>query len=240
MIKYDGGNFFGWQLQIGRRTIQGVLEEALKSLLKSDVRIPIHGSGRTDSGVHSWGQVAHADLDLSFNIINLKKALNSKLPNDCEIISVIKIDKNFHSRFDAKYRFYRYQCNIQDLSSLLYRNQCWVLKSLDITKLNDVAKIIIGKHDFLSFSKFRKEIKNTICIISESKWHKENQFIIYDIKGNRFLHHMVRYLVGSMIAVSEGKISIPEFMNLLNNPRKEVRIFKAPPEGLILKKVLYE
>ena len=116
----------------------------------------------------------------------------------------------------------------------MYRNQCWIINNIDIVILNELASNLIGNHDFLSFSKYRKELKNTCCEIFESKWLVENNMIIFKISGNRFLHHMVRYLVGSMVGVCQGRMSNKEFKLLLNNPKKDVRILKAPPQGLFL------
>jgi tRNA pseudouridine38-40 synthase len=103
-----------------------------------------------------------------------------------------------------------------------------------------LASQIVGDHDFLSFSKFREDMKNTRCLIYKSEWKSEGKMVIFRIVGNRFLHHMVRYLVGSMVAVNNERFSKDEFLSLLRNPQKDVRIFKAPAQGLILEKVEYE
>ena len=238
VIQYDGSKFFGWQLQKEKRTIQGVLEGSLKKILKSKTRIPIHGAGRTDTGVHAWGQVAHSDIDINFKSDKLINAFNANLPVDCRILSITRISNHFHSRFDASYRDYRYQ--LYTGNSLLFRNQCWIKTRLNLEKLNTLSRMFIGQYDFLSFSKFSIEKKNTLCTIYESKWYLENGMTIYKIRGNRFLHHMVRYLVGSMIAVIEEKFTTSNLLDLLNRPSKRVKIFKAPPQGLILESVIYE
>ena len=113
-------------------------------------------------------------------------------------------------------------------------------KSTDIKLLNQLARKLIGKHDFLSFSKSNKDIDNTFCVIYRSQWFENDNMVTFKICGNRFLHHMVRYLVGTMIAVTNRKISIKEFEDLLNNPRKDVSIHIAPPQGLILMGIDYE
>ena len=238
LIKYDGEKFFGWQIQKDKRTVQGVIESALSLVFKVKSRVIVHGAGRTDSGVHAYQQVAHFDFMTKLNEISLKNAINSKLEIDCRIISVKIVNNNFHARFSALRREYLYQCYTGD--SILYRNQSWFLKKVKISCLNNLAKKIIGTHDFLSFSKYNPKISSTKCIIYDSKWILNEDMVIFSIVSNRFLHHMIRYLVGTMIAVSEDRISKRSFNFLLANPRKSVRIFKAPPQGLILNRIDYE
>lgn len=238
IFQYDGANFSGWQLQKNKRTVQGVIESAFKKILKSNTRIPVYGSGRTDTGVHAWGQVVHVDLKIDLNSKNLINAINANIPNDVELLNLTKVDDDFHSRFDATKRLYRYQCFTG--RSLLYRNQCWEVNDLNVPKLNSLAFNVIGEHDFLSFSKFDKLKLNTFCKVLLSKWKKKGDIIYYEIMGNRFLHHMVRYIVGSMVAVNDNKLSKSDFLKLIRKPQKKVRIYKAPPQGLILKKVFYD
>ena len=237
-IQYDGAKFFGWQLQKNKRTVQGVIEEALKLILKSNSRIPVHGSGRTDKGVHAWGQVAHADMDIKMGVQSMVKATNGNLSNDIEILDIIRVENQFHARFNATKRCYRYQ--FYSGKSLLFNNQTWHMKSLNLELLNTLSIFVLGEHNFLSFSKFNKEKINTFCTIFTSSWKVENNITYYKIEGNRFLHHMVRYLVGTMLAVNNGNISIEDFKRLISYPSKNVHIFKAPPKGLILEKVFYD
>ena len=238
IIQYDGTKFFGWQLQKNKRTIQGVLEETIKLILKSDSRIPVYGSGRTDTGVHALGQVAHVDMNIKMNSESMMRALNGNLPKDIQILNFIRVNNDFHSRFNATKRCYIYQ--LYTGKSLLFNNQSWHIKSLDLKLLNILSTFIIGEHDFLSFSKFNKDKINTSCIIYTSFWEIENDIVYFKIEGNRFLHHMVRYLVGTMTAVNTKKIAIEEFKVLLNEPKKISRVLKAPSRGLILKEVFYE
>ena len=200
-------------------------------------RIIVNGAGRTDSGVHAQGQVAHFDFDTKLKAENIKNALNANLPKDCKIIDLFKTERDFHSRFDAKIRFYKYQCYTGE--SILFRNQCWIINKVDIQLLNHLASQLIGTHDFLSFCKYREDVKETKCTIFVSKWLIDKNMIIFKISANRFLHHMIRYLVGTMVAVCESRLTEIDFQLLLNSPKKNVRIFKAPPQGLILSRVSY-
>ena len=238
LITYDGTNYQGWQIQKDGRTVQGIIENAFGDLSGSDGIIRLNGSGRTDAGVHALGQVAHVDFKTNLNIQVLKNALNARLPEDCRIISIEQVNKNFHSRYDAKKRYYIYQC--REGGSILFRNQCWIINNIDILFLNELASYLVGCHDFLSFCKYREEMENTYCEIFESKWLVENNMIIFKISANRFLHHMIRYLVGTMVGVNQGRLSAKEFKLLLDNPKKNVQILKAPPQGLFLEKIDYE
>ncbi len=237
-LQYDGSSFSGWQLQKNRNTVQGEIENALKIISKSKKRIAVHGAGRTDSGVHAYGQVAHFDLDTNLKSPDLCKAINSNISQNCRIMSLEKVDSAFESRFDAIKRRYRYQVYLG--SSLLYRNQAWLINGINTNTLEKLSEMIIGEYDFLSFSKYRPEQKNTNSIVYESVWKKKDKMLTYEILGNRFLHHMVRYLVGTMVQVSRGLYSKEKFSSLLHEPRKNVQIHRAPANGLILLKVEYD
>ncbi len=237
-LEYDGSYFSGWQLQKDKVTVQGLLEKIFQKISKTSSRVIVHGSGRTDSGVHAFGQVAHVDLDIKLDNQKIKDALNGSLPWYCRISEVLKISSNFNARFDATSREYFYQCYTG--KSLLYHNQSWLLKNLDINFLNKLAENLKGKLDFLSFSKFRKELKNTECFIYSAFWTQEKEMYVFHIKANRFLHHMIRYIVGSMVGVCQNRMSEKDFLLLLNKPRKNVIIIKAPAQGLFLNKVNYD
>ena len=236
-IQFDGANYFGWQMQSHKRTIQSEIETALVPL-NNNSRVKVVGAGRTDTGVHAVGQVAHFDLKTSIKTIQLKKALNARLPRDIRIINVTETNDEFHARFSAKRRYYRYQCYLTN--NILFKNQSWFVGEIDESILNVFAKNVKGTHNFLSFSKLNKKLDNTMCNIYETEWNKSENMLIFNVCGNRFLHHMVRYLVGTMVAGAQGKVSLDYFKELLNNPQKNVKIFKAPPEGLILAGIDYD
>ncbi len=238
IIQYDGSSFSGWQLQKNSNTVQGEIENALKIISGSKNRIPVYGAGRTDSGVHAYGQVAHFDLKTNLRSSDLCNAINSNTSEDCRIMSIKKVRSDFESRFDAIKRRYRYQIYLG--KSLLYRNQAWLINGINKNVLKELSELIIGEHNFLSFSKYRPEQKNTNSIIYESVWKKKDNMLIYDISGNRFLHHMVRYLVGTMVQISRGLYPNDKLSSLLHKPKKNVQIHRAPANGLILLKVEYD
>ena len=236
-IQYDGANYFGWQMQSQQRTIQAEIEDALAPL-NTDKRVKVTAAGRTDTGVHALGQAAHFDLNTNLKPVQLLKALNARLPHDIRIMEVALKGDEFHARFSAIKRYYSYQCYFGD--NLLYRNQSWFINEIDKSTLRMFSQKIMGEHDFLSFSKLNKQLDNTKCNIYQSEWIENDNMLIFNVCGNRFLHHMVRYLVGTMVAGAQGKISLDYFEDLLNNPQKNVKIFKAPPEGLILIGIDYD
>ncbi len=237
VLQYDGSYFFGWQLQAEKRTVQGELEGALHPLGAGE-RIKVIGAGRTDTGVHAFGQVAHFDLDTTHSLVDIKNALNARTHEAIDILSVEKVSEDFHARFSAKVRHYIYQ--IFTGTSLLYRNQAWPVQTIDVDYLQSLTSPILGTHDFLSFSKFNPELGNTNCTIYDARWMMEKSMVTFHIRANRFLHHMVRYLVGTMIAVTQEKVAENDFVSLVNLPRRDVHIFKAPPNGLILNQVSYD
>ena len=236
-IQYDGLDFSGFQSQKNLNTIQDKIEYSL-SFLNENNLIRLSGASRTDSGVHALGQVAHFDLDTDLSLNDIKRAINARLPVEIRIIDIIEVDNQFHSRFDAIKKEYLYQCCLTD-NPLLAKNH-FIVKKINFEILKDLETELLGKHDFLSFSKFDIEKKNTICEIFKSKWTLEDDKLFYIIEGDRFLHHMVRYLVGTMIGYMEKKISTQEFLSLLANPRKDAKLLKAPANGLILNKIFYE
>lgn len=237
-IQYDGSNYSGFQSQKNNSAIQNKIESSI-SMLNDKNFVKVNGASRTDSGVHALGQVAHFDLSTSLSDNDLKKAINARLEKTIRISKLEKVSNDFHSRFDAHSKEYNYFCILDE--NPLSINHHYFVSNLNIVSLKDISHFIIGKHNFLSFSKFSNK-ENNKCSIFKSEWilDKTNKKLLYIIRGDRFLHHMVRYLVGTMIAVAQNKISSEDFKNLLVDPRKDAKIFKSPAKGLILKEIFYE
>lgn len=237
-IQYDGSNFSGFQSQKDKSGIQNKIESSI-AILNNENFVKLYGASRTDSGVHALGQVAHFDLNTSLSENDIRKAINARLEKEIRISDIKIVDKDFHSRFDAKGKEYNYHCTLDE--NPLSVNNHFFVKNVNIDILNSVSKLIIGEHDFLSFSKFSNK-KNNRCVIFTSEWilDKSNQKLLYIIRGNRFLHHMVRYLVGTMIATAQNKMTEKEFERLVIVPQKDAKIYKSPAKGLILKEIFYE
>ena len=237
-IQYDGTEYSGWQIQKDQKTVQGVLRECVEKITSQD-NINIIGSGRTDSGVHSLGQVMNMKIDTNMNEINILKSMNSNLPNNIRVIKSKVVDNNFNSRFSATTREYIYQIrNKTNPFNYKYYWQYPYSYSLEI--LNECADIIMRKNNFYNFCKHSSDIDNYNCDIFNSLWIKENDILKYKVSANRFLHHMVRMLVGTMLEVSRNKLTIKDFINLFNHDADKKNILTAPSKGLYLLKVSYE
>ena len=238
LIQYDGSNYHGWQVQPNESTIQGTIEMALQKVMGT--QISIMGSGRTDTGVHAHGQVAHFDiLETAIPVHNIGKVINQYLPEDIMVIASQSVVDDFHSRFMANQREYRYNLNTN--YDILRRKSHWYVRfPLEFSKLATLSTMIIGSHDFSSFCYAGTETENMVCDIFDAKWlNNADGSLRFHIKADRFLHHMVRMLTGSMIEVARGKWSIDTFIHLLNNPDRQNHAVTAPPTGLTLVKVSY-
>ncbi len=237
-IEYDGTNYVGWQIQPNGISIQGEIERGLKELNKGK-RVSLVGSGRTDSGVHALGQVAHFDLTTNHSPGVIKKAINAKTSRDILIHNCSIVDDDFHARFQARRRTYCY--NIMRKPSAIFRDFAWLPElEFDEEILHKCAELLIGVHDFSSLCKKSTEAKSKICEIYNSSWNNNGKMLIYTIVGNRFLHSMVRMIVGSMMLVARGKkYKIEDFKNLIKNEKVDFLVFTAPAKGLYLNKVEY-
>ncbi len=238
LVQYDGSAYHGWQIQKDPETIQGHLERALYKVLGQ--KIGLVGSGRTDSGVHARGQVAHFEVgDCGIPVGNLWMALNRELPDDIRLMASTEVIDQFHSRFAANRRDYLYQ--IARRPNVLLRHTQWYVRyPLDESKLEDLSNLILGKHDFSSFCYAGTETENMFCTIISSNWDAHEPGTLYfRISGDRFLHHMVRMLVGSMIEVARGKWDMDHFADLLNRPNRKSHTITAPANGLVLMQVGY-
>ena len=240
-LQYDGSYLMGWQLQPRGRTVQGELEDALKKI--TGKRYPVLGSGRTDSGVHATGQVASVALPPRWDIPELHRGLNALLPSDIWVEAVELVPDHFHPRFHAVARSYRYQVGlVPESASPFHRPWCWPLsREVDVDLLQEGAGLLMGEHSFRAFSKAGQEHRGDLCSVSAARWVDWiGRGIAFQITANRFLHHMVRYLVGTMMDVGLGRRPLTEMEKLLSGAGDGlVTSPPAPPEGLFLSKVTY-
>lgn len=237
-ITYDGTSFFGWQIQKDTRTIQGIIEKELKYIFKVN-DINLIGSGRTDSGVHANAQVANFFVETTMSELQIQNALNSKLPKDIFINNCHIINQTFNSRFSAVKREYIYY--ITSSYSPINRMYSWHYKRpLEKKKLIKCADLLIGENDYSLFSKASSETKNKICVVSYSKWTFDGKYYEYNIRGNRFLQHMVRLLVGTMVEVARDRLTIENFQDILKCKKNKITAVRAPSSGLFLNRIYYE
>lgn len=239
IIEYDGTNYSGWQIQNNAITIQGILQEAIKDLTKEEIKLI--GSGRTDGRVHAIGQVANFVTNSSIPGQKYKYALKSLLPDDITIMGSEEVDINFHSRFDAIGKRYKYLVYNEELPRALYRNYtCHVPYEIDLNEMILASKEFIGTYDFQAFMATNSEVNSTIRTINNIEIEKKDDLIEFIIEGNSFLRNMVRIIVGTLLYVGLGKIKKEDVKKIILDGKRENAGPTAPPQGLYLEKVFYK
>ena len=236
IIQYDGTNYSGWQIQKNSQSIQQKITESIEVILKE--KINLIGSGRTDSGVHAIGQVANFRTETEINIYRFKHSLNSILPSDILVSEMEEAEFDFHARFDAKKRTYLYL--ITPTRSPFYKNYSYFYpRNIDLEKLNSLIYIFLGEKDFTSFSRKNTEIKNKNCNVYKAFWRKKGELFLFSIQASRYLHGMVRTIVGTLLNAQDQ--NYPEtFINEIFNSQNREDAFEAvPAKGLFLYKVEY-
>ena len=238
-LHYDGAGFFGWQVQPGVRTVQAELEAALSRLRNSPTTVI--AAGRTDRGVHATGQVVSALMPQKWTAADLHRALNAVLPDDIWISSVEDAEPDFHARYDATARSYVYRVGTTAASaSPFHRRHCWPLGvSLPIDVLNDAARRFVGRHSFKAFAKAGQEERGDMCTVEKAEWRALPDGVEFHVTADRFLHHMVRYMVGTMVDVARERRPISDIDELLSGNSALETSPPAPPEGLFLSHVSY-
>ncbi|MFQ6674268.1 MAG: tRNA pseudouridine(38-40) synthase TruA [Fidelibacterota bacterium] len=237
ILEYDGTDFSGWQRQRGQRTVQGELEKALGTLSGGRM-VRIHGAGRTDAGVHARGQVANFLLEENWDPVELRNAINGNVGEDILVHRCRAVSDDFHARYSAKRRRYGYYCRVG--KSVIDRMYVWnVPHDISMNRLRLCARRIVGDKDFTSFCKFSPGLHSRRCTVYQSKWIKRGDFVSFVIEANRFLQHMVRYLVGTMMEAAKGKFTDREFSAMLEAEDREAKVFKAPARALFLEDVIY-
>ncbi len=238
-VHYDGSAFHGWQVQPSQRTVQGDLETALSRL--ANRTCPVLGSGRTDTGVHATGQVACADLPMGWTAKKLLRSLNSILPNDIWIASAEVTRPDFHPRYDAVRRTYRYEVGLDPSArSPFHRRWCWPMtEHVDRDLLDRAANAVVGDHSFRAFSKAGQPERGDRCRVAAATWSETPLGLRFTVTADRYLHHMVRYLVGTMIDVGRGRRPLDDMARLMATEPEITTSPPAPPEGLFLHQVEY-
>ncbi len=232
-IEYDGTDFFGWQIQPNRRTVQGEIEGALRQIMNEEVRIT--GASRTDQGVHATGQVANFTTMLDLEPQRLKKAINSLTGNDVYIRKIELVPEEFHSRYSAQAKVYQYHV-IFEPSPISIRYNWFVRFKLDINEMKGVVPHFLHEHDFGSFS--AEDLReNRFCRIDQMTLTVTDSRVIIKIVANRFLRKMVRGIVGFMCDVGRGRFSATDVRDVFEGRTKN--LYFAPPQGLFLVEVKY-
>ena len=236
LIEYDGTDFRGWQRQPEARTVAGTLEETLFPLVGHEVRLV--GAGRTDSGVHALGQVANFLTDSPRPEGEILRAVNATLPPDVTVRALKEVPAEFHARYGAVSRRYRYAVSLRRRS--VGRAHCWEVASVAaVQKMKIAATMLLGTHDFGSFCASPGDDGSLECTVLRSDWVSSPGFLLFDIEADRFLHRMVRSLVGSMVEVGCGRMEMDRFSALLRQRARESAGPTAPARGLTLLAVRY-
>lgn len=236
LIQYDGTDYAGWQYQENAPTIQHEIYKTLKILLNEEVNLI--GSGRTDAGVHALEQVANFKSQQEIDIYKFNYSLNSILPKDISVIDIQKTHERFHSRFDAKKRSYLYLIS-KNKSPFYERYSYSYFKELNCDKLNSISKTFLGEHDFTSFCKRNTETENKICTVYNARWKESKGMIFFIIEADRFLHGMVRTIVGTLLHSIKNNLDESFIRDVLMSKNREIAGESVPTKGLFLYKVKY-
>jgi tRNA pseudouridine38-40 synthase len=234
VIEYDGSEYCGWQRQEGDPTIQEAVETALRELFREE--IPLIGAGRTDAGVHARGQVANFHVRSTLGCGQIARGLNALLDDDIVVLECEEVPGAFHSRFDAVARRYTY--TIATLPTALERGRVWYLRyALDPGLMRDAAGSLTGRHDYSSYCRSGSDVRHHVCDVREAVWTATRGRLRFSITADRFLYGMVRSLVGTMVDVGRGFISVPEFRAILDGRDRSLAGPSAPATGLVLEEV---
>ena len=237
-IEYEGTNYGGWQSQDSIVTIQETIENALKTLTKEEIKL--NGSGRTDAKVHALGQVANFKTMSNIPGERYKYALRHLLPEDIVIVESEEVNMDFHARFSAKKKRYRYRVYNGERPKALYRNFSYhVPYPIDMDKMIRASKDLIGTHDFICFMASKSVVKSTIRTIYSIDISKENDIIEFVIEGNSFLRNMIRIIVGTLLTIGLGRLDENAIPDIINGKDREKAGRTAPAQGLFLEKVYY-
>lgn len=235
-IAFNGKNYHGWQIQPDAASVQQTLEETLSTLLRK--KIDIVGAGRTDAGVHAKQLFAHFDFAEAIDKKELCYKLNSFLPKDIVVKSIVPVKEDAHARFHALSRTYEYHiCLEKDPFATDFSYQLHQVP--DLEKMNEAAKILLNYNDFQSFSKSKTDVKTYHCIITFAEWKLTNKKLVFTITADRFLRNMVRAIVGTLLEIGLGKRDINDLHRIIQSKNRSEAGTSAPAEGLFLTRVEY-
>ena len=237
-IEYDGTNYHGWQIQPNAITIQAAIQDALAKITKA--RTQIIGAGRTDTGVHAAGQVANFHTHSQMPLISFQKALNATLPRDIVIIDTEEVSPDFHARFSAASRTYRYTILNRAYPSALLRNNTYFFpEPIDVQAANTICQSLVGVRDFSSFQRSGSERINPICEIYECRCWQEQDLVYFEIEADSFLRGMVRAIVGTVLKLHDKEAGVNQLCGVLNARNRSVAGTSVPSHGLSLLRVKY-
>lgn len=237
-LEYDGTKFNGWQKQAEQRTVEGELEKAIRRTTGEEIKLI--ASGRTDRGVHAYGQVANFLTDSTIPGNRFVYAINDRLPDDISVKLSEEVNRGFHSRFSAHRKTYRYVILNEDIRSPIYRNHAYQVKhELDFKSMKKAIHHFVGRQDYSSFVTYRSNKEKNIRTVYDTRLEKKGNFIEFEIEGNGFLHNMVRIIAGTLVEIGHGRRSPESIPELIKYKDRNKAGHTAPAEGLYLLKVFY-
>lgn len=235
-IAYNGKNYHGWQIQPDAVSVQEVLERVLSTVLRTEIKVV--GAGRTDTGVHAKQLFAHFDLPKLKTLKNVPFKLNSLLPEDISVRRVFEVGESVHARFDAIEREYEYLITlVKDPFQTQFSYE--IRKTPNIDLMNEAANLLLSYKDFQCFSKNKTGVKTYHCDVRRAEWIRKGDQLIFTIGADRFLRNMVRAIVGTLLEIGLGKITISDFHNIIKSKDRSNAKTSAPAHGLYLTKVTY-
>ena len=253
-LAYDGTRFVGWQRQADGESIQGLLENALARF--EGVPVTVHGAGRTDAGVHALGQVASASVTFTHPAATIVRALNAQLPEDIRVVDIADAAPDFHARFSARSKTYRYQIRAGTVGDPFTRAFVWQLpEALNVAAMTDAAAALVGRHDFAVFQSAGTEVASTVRTIFRSEFstaepserpdgfersERVERLLVYEVAADGFLRHMVRAIVGTLVEIGRGWRSAESMAQLIEQGTRAQAGATAPPHGLFLISVDYD
>lgn len=235
-LSYNGKNYHGWQIQPKVDTVQGKLQQAIQKITRQNIQVV--GAGRTDTGVHALQMFAHFDIAAEIDL-NFTYRLNAILPNDIVIHAITEENTEKHARFDASKRSYKYQIWLGRNPFLLDFSWQFYMKSLDLKQMNEAAALLLSYTDFECFSKVKTEVHTFNCNVTKAVWKQEGALLTFYISSNRFLRNMVRAVVGTLLDVGTGKITMSEFKTIIESKNRSNAGLSVPAKGLFLTEVIY-
>jgi tRNA pseudouridine38-40 synthase len=237
-FSYDGTQYHGWQLQPNGITVQSELQRCLSLLLREEVNVT--GAGRTDAGVHARVMAAHFDTEVVFDAQELTKKLNGLLPHDISVDRVEQVPSDMHARFSAVSRTYHYYIHTQK-NPFVRKYSQEIHYRLDFHLMNEAGRVLMEYEDFGAFCKAGSDVKTTICHVTHAAWHQTSASTWYfEITANRFLRNMVRAVVGTLIEVGRGRMSLDEFREVIEGKQRTQAGESMPAKALFLEDVSYD
>ncbi len=239
IVQYDGSRYKGWQVQNSTdMTIQGKIQNVLSEMTGQEIEVI--GSGRTDAGVHAYGQVANFHVPEHFEAEEIIAYLNQYLPMDIAVISVEEVEERFHARFHAISKTYVYRIHRSSIPNVFERKFMYTYtEKLNVSAMRDAAKLLVGTHDFMAFCGNKKMKKSTVRTITDISIEEIGDELRISYTGDGFLQNMIRIMTGTLLEIGNGQKSIAEISKILDSKERQNAGYTVPPEGLVLQKVFY-